>query len=255
MRIMYRNYWDDYALAESEEDATYPVENTQDIRLVKVYHSATVGTIVKLDLDAGTGEAITCDCCAIINHNLSGSSETSIQACDSYLSDNDFETGSVNSVITHRSGPMVVFFESGSHRWWRFKIEDTVASNSDGYVKIGRLFLGTYIQVDPSSLVEFPVKHVRNDQVMFSKSNQLYADEGVGWKELHYKFPRSTNSMKGSVETMFGSCGKFKPILVMNYDTTFTIIDPLYCSVTEDITFKHMKNDKWEYDLVLRECN
>jgi len=88
---------------------------------------------------------------------------------------------------------------------------------------------------------------------MFSKSNQLYGDEGVGWKELHYKFPRSTDGMKESIETMWGSCGKFVPLIFLNYDDTFTEVPPLYCVIREDIVFEHLANDFWKFELSLRE--
>lgn len=191
---------------------------------------------------------IKANCAAILNHNLSADATIGIQG-----NDYDSWNGLTVETMTWRADTIVTFITEASYPFWRFTITDP--NVEDDYFEVGRFFLGTYVQISPSSLVEFPVKHVRNDRTMWSRSNQLYADQGVGWKELHYKFPRSTNSMKSSVETMWGSCGKFKPILVMNYDTTFTIIDPLYCVVVENIVFTHLKHDFWSYDLHLREAH
>ncbi len=248
MRIIYSNLWDLYTLTESQEDANYPVENTQDTRLVKVWRTdtASASTIV---LDAGTGSTITADSCAVINHNFSGSSETKIQA---HASDS-WGSPSVSTVVTFRAGTMVLFFTSASFRFWRFSFDDT--TNTDGFYEVGRLMLGEYLQVDPSSLVEFPEKHVRNDNVAFSRSNQHYADQGSGWKELSYQFQDSDDTMKGKVEVMWGSVGKFIPILLMNYDTTFTVVEPLYASITNDLTFGHKKFDRWDYSINLREAH
>ena len=41
MRILYNNLWDNFTLVESQEDANYPVENTQDTRLVKTWRTST----------------------------------------------------------------------------------------------------------------------------------------------------------------------------------------------------------------------
>ncbi|KKK79861.1 hypothetical protein LCGC14_2829270, partial [marine sediment metagenome] len=41
MRIIYSNLLDNYTLTESQEDANYPVENVQDIRLAKVWRTET----------------------------------------------------------------------------------------------------------------------------------------------------------------------------------------------------------------------
>ncbi len=248
MRIIYSNLWDNFTLVESQEDANYPVENTQDTRLVKVWRTDTASatTIV---LDAGTGSTITADSCAVINHNFSGSSETKIQA---HASDS-WGTPSLSTIVTYRTGTMVLFFTSSAFRFWRFSFNDT--SNSDGFYEVGRLFLSEYLQIDPSSLIEFPEKHMRNDLRSFSRSNQMYADQGSGWKELSYQFQNSDDTMKGKIETVWGSVGKFKPLLLMNYDTTFSVIPPLYCSITNDITFTHKKFDRWDYSLDLREAD
>ena len=65
----------------------------------------------------------------------------------------------------------------------------------------------------------------------------------------------SDDTMKGKVETMYGSVGKFLPLLLLNYDTTFTVIEPLYASIINDMTFTHKKFDKWDYSLDLREAD
>jgi len=189
---------------------------------------------------------IKANCAAILNHNLSPDATIGIRG-----NDYDSWNGLTAETMTWRADTIVTFITEASYPFWRFSITDP--NVSDGYFEVGRFFLGTYLQVDPASLVEWPETHVRNDQVMFSKSNQLYGDEGVGWKELHYKFPRSTDGMKESIETMWGSCGKFVPLIFLNYDDTFTEVPPLYCVIREDIVFEHLANDFWKFELSLRE--
>jgi len=226
---------------------------------IRIYAGTLVGTVGDSDdADALLAEKelilekeylvkITVDSAAILNHNLSADATIKIQG-------NDYDSWNgppLDETMTWRADTIVTFITEASYPFWRFSITDP--NVSDGYFEVGRFFLGTYLQVDPASLVEWPETHVRNDQVMFSKSNQLYGDEGVGWKELHYKFPRSTDGMKESIETMWGSCGKFVPLIFLNYDDTFTEVPPLYCVIREDIVFEHLANDFWKFDLSLRE--
>ncbi len=202
-----------------------------------------------LILDLTDLNKLTADIATIINHNLSADATIKIQG-------NDYDTWEgtpLDTEMTWRDGPIVTFMTSASYPFWRFYIINQ--NVDDGYYEVGRFMLGEYLQVDPSSLVEFPEKHPRNDRQAFSKSNQFYADQGSGWKELKYKFVNSTDSMKGKIETMWNTIGKRKPILFMNYDTSFSVHEPIYVAIIKDITFGHLLHDRWEYNLEIRECD
>ena len=248
MRILYNNLWDDFDLVESHEDENYPVENVQDIRLAKVWRTETASAAT-IYIDAGTGSTITCDSAAILNHNFTASAGIIVQASTAAT----FTPAHLSANVTFRSGPMVVFFTSGAHRFWRFSFDELTLGA--GYYEVGRLMLGEYLQVDPSSLVEFPEKHPRSDRLSFSLSNQPYSDEGVGHKELSYQFEHAGNTMKASMVTMWDTVGKYLPILFLNYNDKFTVIPPLYCSIIKDMEFVHLKYDKWNFGLELRECD
>lgn len=248
MRILYNNLWDDYTLTESHEDSSYPAENTQDVRLVKVWRTETASAAT-IAIDAGTGNTITCDCAAVIAHNFTASAGIFVQAATAAT----FADIALSASVSYRSGPMVSYFTSGTYRCWRFSFDEL--TNADGYYEVGRLFLGAYLQIDPSSLVEFPEEHIRTDHVAFSRTNQFYADTGIGYKQLHYRFEWAGNSAKTAIETMWDMVGRHTPLLIMNYDTTFTVVEPLYAVLTEDIIFTHQRFDKWHWDLKLRECS
>jgi hypothetical protein len=221
--VLWNNLWDLYTLTESQEDASYPSENTQDIRLVKVWRTQTASAAT-IAIDVGTGLTITCDAAAIVAHNFTGSAGIAVQAATAPT----FAAIAYSANVTYRAGPMVVYMSSNTYRCWRFSLSNT--TNPAGYYEVGRLFLGTYLQVDPSSLIEFPQEQIRTDNVVFSRDGQLYADEGITYKQLRYKFEEASPTAKTLIETMWaGSAGvgKFKPILLMNYDTDFTVIEPL----------------------------
>ena len=248
MRVLYNNLWDDYDLTESHEDANYPVENTQDIRLAKRWRTETASA-ASIVIDAGTGSTITCDTCSIIQHNFTASAGVFIQASSA----NTWAGPGLSAQVSYRAGPMVLFFTSTAERFWRFSFDHL--TNADGYYEIGRLMLGAYLQIDPSSMVEFPEKHPRSDRLSFSISNQPYTDEGMGHKELSYQFQYAGNTMKASMVTLWETVGKHTPLLFLNYNLDYTVIPPLYCSITNDIIFEHIKYDKWNFAIDLRECD
>lgn len=248
MRIMYGNLFDNYDLTESGEDENYPVENTQDIRLAKKWRTEDAGS-ASIIIDAGVGLTLTCNCCAVLAHNFEASAETYIQA----HATSSWGDPSLNTLVTYRSDIMILFFDSTTKRYWRFYFDDT--TNSLGYYEVGRLFLGNYLQVDPSSMVEFPEKHPRSDRLTFSITNQMFSDIGLEHKELSYRFEHASTTAKTAVEIMWGSVGMYKPWIMLNYNLDYTVIEPIYCTITEPIIFEHLKFDKWNYALELRECD
>ncbi len=228
---------------------------------VRIYAGNLVGTVGDSDdadallaekeliLDKTYLNKLTADSAAILNHNLSADATIKIQG-------NDFDSWNgppLDTTMAWREDTIVTYMSSASYPFWRFYI--TNQNVDDGYFEVGRFMLGEYLQVDPSSLVEFPEKHPRNDRQAFSKSNQFYADQGSGWRELKYKFVNTNNTMKDKIETMWNLNGKHTPLLLMNYDTSFSVIEPLYCAIIKDITFGHLLHDRWEYNLDLRECD
>ncbi len=247
MRVIYNNLVDSAdTLTASEEDADFPATNLQQIHLVTEWRTNELSaqTIV---LDAGTGATFTCDSVVIANHNLSGSADVAFQM---HTSDS-WGTPDLDETITWRSGIIVHYFTSTTKRYARFVFNDT--SNSDGFIGIGRIAMAVHLEFDPSSIVEFPIKNTRTDVVDHSISNQVYSDEGVGFREFTYRFPRSAFSMVDSVRTLWDTVGKHKPFFFMNFNTRFTEIEPAYVVITNDITESFKENLRIEYGLRMRE--
>ncbi len=228
---------------------------------LRIYAGTLVGTVSDNDtadalladmdtiLEKNYLVKLTVDSAAILNHNLSADATIKIEG-------NDYDSWNgppVSETMTWRAETIVKFITSVSYPFWRFSIVDP--NVNDGFFEVGRFILGPYLQIDPSSLVEFPEKHPRSDGQNFSISNQMYSDVGIEHKELDYRFERAGNAMKNSMETMWGSVGKFKPFLFMNFDTDYSVIEPLYCAIIEDIVFESLKYSKWNFALNFRECD
>ncbi len=237
------------------------VQADSQFEYIRIYAGTLVGAAAdSADADALLAEKelildktylnkLTADSAAILNHNLSADATIKIQG-------NDFDSWNgppLDTTMAWREDTIVTYMSSASYPFWRFYIVNQ--NVDDGYFEVGRFMLGEYLQMDPSSLVEFPEKHPRNDRQAFSKSNQLYADQGSGWRELKYKFEHSTDAMKQKIETMWDLNGKHTPLLLLNYDSNFTVIPPLYCAIVKDIVFDHLRFDKWNFNLDLKQVD
>jgi hypothetical protein len=129
-------------------------------------------------------------------------------------------------------------------------------TNTDGYIKVGRLFLGEYLQMDPSSLIEFPETRARTDNVTYSIGNQMYGDKGVEYISYNYAFPQSGTTARTNINSMWGTVGRWKPFFFTNFDTTYTVIEPIYCHLTNDLSYNHVGGSQWSgYQLNIREVD
>uniref|UniRef100_UPI0011453510 hypothetical protein n=1 Tax=Anaplasma marginale TaxID=770 RepID=UPI0011453510 len=200
MRIMYNNVCDTsgITLTESSENSQYPAENVQNIHLTKTWRTAT-GSLSSQSIvfDAGAGNTFTADSCAILNHNLTNAATIKFQmhTADSW------GTPDLDETLTWRSGVIAKYFTSTSKRYMRFFFTD--AGNTDNYIEVGRMFACAYLQVTPSSLLDFRITKVRTDNVKESIGNQMYSDQGVGYREFRYRFPPTGTTMISSLDTMY----------------------------------------------------
>lgn len=247
MRIAYTNLIDATAatITETSEDVNYPVENVQDQRLAKVYHTAAVTTQTVI-IDLGATAQVTMG--AIIGHNISAAASTITVAGG--------DTASVFATaesLTHDAGMILKFFSAQNHRYWQFVVDDQ--TNPDGYISIGRLWVGEYITVDPSSVVDFRVIKKRSDTVVYGKHRQKFADPGVGWRRFEMDFPESSASMVTAIETMYDTVGEHSSFIFANFDSdrTWSIVEPCYVSIDGEIAFTNRGGYRATYSLAMEE--
>jgi hypothetical protein len=248
VRIAYDNLIDSATAPTAlTEDILYPIENVQNQRLAKKYRTTdlTAQTVV---VDLASAQDV--DTIAVLEHNMTASSSTTIEAhtADSWTSP------SFTTTLTYNSGPILKYLSSAeSYRYWRFTFDDQ--TNTDGYIAMGRLWLGTYLTIDPSSLLNFSVTKKRSDTVTYGRDRQKYATEGVGWRSFRLSFPRSSQAMVESLLTMIDTVGAHGSVIFSNFDTdrSYTIVEPCYCSVVGEVTFRHTRRMRFEYSLELEE--
>jgi hypothetical protein len=248
MRIAYHNEID--ALATSSltaltSDANYPISNVQDQRLKTVWHSTSDSAQTVI---INMGSAVPITTAAVMGHNLTASALTTIAGGTSA---SVFTTA---QTITYNSDMMLKFFTAAkTFQYWKFSINNP--TNPDTYLSIGRLWLGTYITVDPSALTDFTVSKLRSDNVRYGRSRQKFASIGVGWRKFELSFPKTGGTMLTAIQTMYDTVGKHSSLIFCNFDTdvSYPIVYPCYCSIQEDLEFNHQGRMKFDYSLVLEE--
>ena len=243
MRFAYSNLADAATLTASSEIAGYPVENVLDPRLTVKWHSdsATAQSVV-IDL----GSAATCKVFAIVGHNINSGATVRAQgnATDAWTSP------SVNELITYNSGMMIKYATGGSYRYWRFSFSGLTSG-----LEIGRLWIGDYIQLTNSSFTDFVVTEKRDDVVAYGNGRQKYASRGDGWRAINLNFPKSDTTTTSAIRSMFSSAGKHASIIFCNFDSLrdYPLVEPMYCSITNDIEFSHADAMRFRYSLSLEE--
>ncbi len=244
MRLLHTNLFDLATLIASSENTLYPVENLQHIHLVTKWRStADTGQTIVCDM----GSAVTITTVAITAHNFISGAVVKIQgnATDSW------GAPSVDETITYSAGIMTKFFTGGSYRYWRFTFED--ASNPDEYIEIGRLYLGTYYQVDKTFSKDFTEEKINTDNISFSKSGQVYGDEGIIIRRYALQFPYWANTAKQAIETIVDTLGKRTPLFLVMDEDNISKLPVLYCIIETDQSYSHILNYQFTGAITFRE--
>jgi hypothetical protein len=251
MRIAYDNFIDDLTsttLTCLSENVNYPLINVQDQRLSMEWHSLTP-TVQTITLDLGSPMSIST--AALLSHNFT----TSVSVTISANTTSSFASPATSKTIIYNSGIMLNFFTPVSYQYWQFTIDDP--TNSLGYISLGRLWLGDYIDIDPSSEVDFTVTKKRSDRVIHGRGQQKFASIGTDWREFKLSFPNTNYTMVDKIATMYDVIGNHSSVIYCNFDTIrglSNLIEPCYCTLMgNNIQFKHAEGRKFNYDLTLQE--
>ena len=253
MRIAYNNYIDALeasAISALSEDTTYPITNVQDQRLTTKWLSddATTQTVI-FDL----GDTTACSIVAIVSHNCTPTGTVTLIGNDDIASGLTWVTSGESSAqtITYNAGMMVKFFTPLSNRYWKITFTGQEALG----VRIGRIWLGDYITLSPASLNDFSVNLRTDDTVVYGRNRQKYAVPGSMWRKFDLSFPRTNASGISAIKTFYQTVGKHTSFIFCNFNDLrgYDLVEPCYCSVTDDIGFSHTTRQFYTYSLSFEE--
>jgi len=247
MRIIYYNEIDKNTNTANSEDSGHPLENIEDYQLTKTYRSAGI-TSEWVKVDAGTGNTITATCIAILGHNLTSSATIKIQA----NATDSWAAPTIDYTVTYNSDIMTRYFTSASYRYWRYTFAD--ATNSDGYIELGRLFLGTYLQFDDPPKAEMPLQYIDTSTKQFSIKGQVFGDKGIIYKVYNFLFPYWVESVRTSLKTMIDEVNQVKPVVLIPDENNQDKLKPVYAVLNDNLALNHIIAYKWNGSLAFREA-
>lgn len=247
MRIISENYADALTLVPSNVDTAYPIANVQDQRLSTKFHSTTTSVYITVNSTAVESEPLAI---ALLGHNLTSSATIVFQLSEV----SDFSTV-VSEIMTWDDDIILKFIDySGtSNSYNRFYISD--ATNPDGHIELGRVWVGPYLNITPSSLLDFSVTFKNSDINIYGKDRQKFSLSGAVWRKFDLSFPPTDTTMIDEILDLIDRVGFHSSFIFCNFDTIrdFSIVEPCYVSITGDVGFTHESRMKWKYSLQLEE--
>lgn len=205
--IAAKNYVDDASsITADSEVATLPVENLQDLQIVKVYRSDGA-TTVQIDVDWGQQKLV--DFFALIAHNLSTGGQVRWRLSNDNFSTFIYDSGTVNAwqaVEDFGGSPWGVFTWGGVPseeerslytantfqlltdpqlaRYLRLDITDSI--NADGYIQAGRLIAGPAYQPSTNYANGVEFEFIDNSRVTKSRGGQVFVDEIQKFRRIRF---------------------------------------------------------------------
>lgn len=253
MRIAYNNFLDGLEstdISASSYDILYPLTNVLDQRLTVKWQTEDVTTATAI-FDLGATAA--CSIFAILSHNLVSGGTVVVNGNDNIASGLTWVTSGESSTqtITYNAGIMLAFVSPISNRYWKF----TFSGQTQNGINIGRLWIGDYITVSPSSTNDFQVIKKRDDTVVYGKNRQKYASIGNTWRRFELSFPRTAGTTLTAIQTLYDTVGNHSSFIFCNFDSirTYPLVDPCYVSIDGDIGFSHTTRQFYNYGLSLEE--
>jgi hypothetical protein len=246
MRLLWDNEIDNYTLTPSTAAANFPATNLQDLRLSSQWRTTQI-LAQSIVIDAGVGNTITAAAAAIVSHNLTAGATIRIQgnAADAWA------MPTLNEAFAWDADLMVVFFTSAAFRFWRFYFDD--AANPDGYIRIGRLFLGTYLQIDNEPARNFNEEHLDSTRTQYSPTGQAYSDEGILIRQYALIFGFLSQTEKDNFQAMFASIKRAKSLILLIDENQTTELPELYCKLDNHAGYQAVSAWKYSLSVTFRE--
>lgn len=206
LRIFDYNLWDYESLEMSSENPSWPIENTQERWKTQTWHSTGCNTEY-IRTTGATGLQIFG--VFLINGNITASGTVTIKG-----SDDNWSTTPTSQVMTRSAdGKLYVYFFSSpiTRDDWGVYISD--ASNPDGYISIGRIWIGTFYEEAIGYNNDSRQWTEHNTTILESTGGQVSILEKSDFKK--FSFPFDVIKNKTRYDTCIDRVGKGKEFFIL----------------------------------------
>jgi len=258
IRFLATNLWDTATLTESSEASGFPSTNTQTRHFLEHWRSTGLtAEWLKVDLGADTVvRAI-----AIRYSNLRVGDSLSIQAQTAANGD-DWDgdpalTLDVAITITATmvaKGLIVYNWETAPTACRYFRLLMTATAHPDGYIRAGRIYLGTFVEPDRDYDKDFEVEDIDPSVIVGSATNVKYVNELPTFKRIHLNFSSMSAADAAKMETLRDALGRRKAFFVELDPAGDLQGDSFYVSCTSGWRIRHIYGGQlYSMPLVLEE--
>ena len=241
MRALWNNEIIDATLTPSTENPNFEVENIQDTRLSR-YFRTVLDAAQDIVIDAGG--STTASYFAILNHNLSSGATIKLQGNNT----DAWGAPAFDEALTWNVDMIVFNFTEVSYNFWRLYIDDP--ANPDNYIKIGHLYLGTFLQM-PYMKVDQVLTVKTMSKVKISESGQAYGDEKYSFRNPKINFPRISQTQRLAIQAMFDTVKNVRPFILLIWANELDFEKAVYCVIDQDkLTWKRQDNVSYKFDSI-----
>lgn len=186
----------------------------------------------------------------IICNNLTAGGYINVQTSDDNWTTLEIDQQLDRSSLTDHKY-CLIFTGAASYRYWGIEVVDP--QNTDGYIEVGRVWIGAYIE----PRIGFSGKHGRNPQdpslVKESEGGQVSTIQRTRYNDWDYEFQLIEN--KPEMDIMFASRGDSRELIILEKPHNLTTLDYelpednfYYCRF-KSWKFKKLAGDIWELNM------
>jgi len=238
IRFMVTNLADGGALTYSTQDTNFPATNVAHRWHTRHWRSSD-GSLTSqwLKWDLGSAQAIKAFLLRYNNFQTGATVQIQGNASDSW------GAPSYNSTLTVDNGIMYDFPSSTqTYRWWRLLISD--AGNPDNHLRVGRVYLGTYVEPDKNFHRRFRMRFRDPSALSISEGGQISSVKRTKFKAWGYLFDEVSKVTMQKFETMFDDKGLTGNLFVTQ-DADDAQESSYYVRFATDLDWEHVLRDAY----------
>jgi len=222
MHLLYENFAKNSTINVLTENPDY-VFNTalKDDRLSRVARTIAVDDqTFTFDL----GSALAVKKFLLVDHNFTSSVTLTLEG-------NATNVWTAPSYTTSLTYGTYIYKDLGTqtYRYWRLTVDDP--TNTDTYLEISKIYLGSYLDIDIDTGISIP--HKSNSTSSKSISGQLYGNRILQYKAAEFTASNVNETDRQLIKTFWSYVDVVKPFWVLIWQDDLTVEPPLYCNLTD----------------------
>lgn len=244
IRFLATNLWDTATVTANSAATGFPVTNIATRLFLEHWRSTGLtAEWVKADLGADTVVRAV----AIRYSNLRVGDSLSIQAQTAANGD-DWDGSpalTLNVAITITAdmvtkGLIVYNWEAAPTACRYFRALMTATAHPDTYIRIGRIYLGTFVELDRDFDKDWTVQNVTPSTVLTSATGQKYTNTLPQFKRINVNLPWLSSADATKIEALRDALGSDKAFFVELFPATSLQMHSYYVTCTSDWSVRHV---------------